>query len=108
VASARHAQRRGLTRAGVETLQSCDCPGNIRELRNVIERAAIFARGGALEFDLTGTDSSTGLTSLATREGDEVEPEYLTESEVRRRERDNLLAVLEESKALTEPRSFWE
>jgi transcriptional regulator with GAF, ATPase, and Fis domain len=34
---------------------------------------------------------------LAIREGDEVEPEYLTESEVRRRERDNLLAVLEKA-----------
>jgi len=72
-------------------------PGNIRDLGNVIERAVIFARGGALEFDLTGTDSSTGLTSLAILEGDEVEPEYLTESEVRRRERDNLLAVLEKA-----------
>ncbi len=41
-----------LARAGIETLQSHDWPGNIRELRNVIERAAIFAQGGALDFDL--------------------------------------------------------
>src|SRR4029077_17205647 len=41
-----------LPRAGVETLQGYDWPGNIRELRNVIERAAIFAQGGALDFDL--------------------------------------------------------
>ena len=41
-----------LTRAGMETLKSYDWPGNIRELRNVIERAVILARGGALEFDL--------------------------------------------------------
>ena len=33
-----------LTRAGIETLQGYDWPGNIRELRNVIERAVIFAR----------------------------------------------------------------
>jgi transcriptional regulator with GAF, ATPase, and Fis domain len=36
-----------LTRAGMEQLQHYDWPGNIRELRNVIERAVILARGGA-------------------------------------------------------------
>ena len=41
-----------LTRAAVAQLQSYDWPGNVRELRNVIERAVILARGGALEFDL--------------------------------------------------------
>ena len=34
-----------LTRAGVVQLQSYDWPGNIREMRNVIERAVILARG---------------------------------------------------------------
>ena len=51
-----------LTRPGIETLQSYDWPGNIRELRNVIERAVIFARGGALKFDLPGTSSSFDVT----------------------------------------------
>ena len=37
-----------LTQAGIEALQNYDWPGNIRELRNVIERAVIFARGGVL------------------------------------------------------------
>src|SRR5215469_11003671 len=45
-----------LTRLGVENLQKYDWPGNIRELRNVIERAAIFAQGSALEFDLPVTE----------------------------------------------------
>jgi transcriptional regulator with GAF, ATPase, and Fis domain len=53
-----------LTRAGIETLQGYDWPGNIRELRNVIERAVIFARGGALEFDVPGTGSPVDLTSF--------------------------------------------
>ena len=35
-----------LTRAGIIQLQSYDWPGNIRELRNVIERAVIISRGG--------------------------------------------------------------
>jgi len=84
-----------LTRAGIETLQSYDWPGNIRELRNVIERAAIFAQGGALDFDLPviGVD----LTSFGSEDGDEVESEYLTDAEMRRRERENLFAVLQKT-----------
>jgi DNA-binding NtrC family response regulator len=86
-----------LTRAGIETLQGYDWPGNIRELRNVIERAVIFARGEALDFDLPLTGSSVGLTSFGPRNGDQAEPEFLTESELRRRERENLFAVLQKA-----------
>jgi DNA-binding NtrC family response regulator len=86
-----------LTRAGIETLQGYDWPGNIRELRNVIERAVIFARGGALEFDVPAIGSSIDLTSFAPRDGDEAEPEYLTDVEMRRRERHNLFAVLQKA-----------
>jgi DNA-binding NtrC family response regulator len=83
-----------LTRAALETLQCYDWPGNIRELRNVIERAVIFAQGGALEFDVPGTASSVNLTSFAPRDVDQAEPEYLTEAEMRSRERENTFAVL--------------
>jgi len=84
-----------LTRAGIETLQNYDWPGNIRELRNVIERAVMFAQGGALDFNLpvTGVD----LASYGLEDDDEVEPEYLTEAEMRRRERENLFAVLQKT-----------
>ncbi|MBV9876347.1 MAG: sigma-54-dependent Fis family transcriptional regulator [Verrucomicrobia bacterium] len=81
-----------LTRAGVEALQNHDWPGNVRELRNVIERAAIFAQGGALEFDLQITGSDPIPFEPADREG--LEQEFLTEAEMRRRERENLFAVL--------------
>jgi transcriptional regulator with GAF, ATPase, and Fis domain len=86
-----------LTRAGIETLQGYDWPGNIRELRNVIERAVISAQGEALDFDLPLTGSSVDLTSFGPRNGDQAEPEYLTESELRRRERENLFAVLQKA-----------
>jgi DNA-binding NtrC family response regulator len=85
-------QRPRLTRAGVEKLQSYDWPGNIRELRNVIERATIFARGGALEFDLPITGIDPIRVELSDRYG--VEQEFLTDAEMRRRERENLFAVL--------------
>jgi DNA-binding NtrC family response regulator len=81
-----------LTRAGIETLQNYDWPGNVRELRNVIERAAIFAQGGAFEFDLPITGSDPTRFEPVDHEG--VEQEFLTEAEMRRRERENLFAVL--------------
>jgi DNA-binding NtrC family response regulator len=84
-----------LTRAGIEALQSYDWPGNIRELRNVIERAVISTRGGALEFDVPETGSSFDLSSFGARDADQGEPEYLTEAEMRRRERENIFAVLQ-------------
>jgi transcriptional regulator with GAF, ATPase, and Fis domain len=86
-----------LTRAGIETLQGYDWPGNIRELRNVIERAVISARGEALDFDLPLTGSSVDLTSFEPRDSDQAEPEYLTEPELRHRERENLFAVLQKA-----------
>jgi transcriptional regulator with GAF, ATPase, and Fis domain len=45
-----------LTRAGIAKLQNYHWPGNIRELRNVIERASIISRGGTLDFDLPVTE----------------------------------------------------
>jgi DNA-binding NtrC family response regulator len=84
-----------LTRPGIETLQDYDWPGNIRELRNVIERAVIFARGGALEFDLPRNGSDP--TSFERIDLDQPEPEYLTEPEIRRRERENIFAVLQKT-----------
>ena len=86
-----------LTRAGIESLQGYDWPGNIREVRNVIERAVIFARGGVLEFDVLATGSPVDLTSFGPSDDDQAEPEYLTESEMRRRERQNLFAVLQKA-----------
>jgi DNA-binding NtrC family response regulator len=86
-----------LTWAGIETLQSYDWPGNIRELRNLIERAVISARGDALEFDVPGTDSSLEPRLIGSRDIEQVEPEYVTEVEMRRRERENIFAVLQKA-----------
>jgi DNA-binding NtrC family response regulator len=86
-----------LTEAGVARLQSYDWPGNIRELRNVIERAIIVARGNALEFDLPMAISAP-VSSLSVLEvSDAGRPEFLTEPEIQRRERENLYVVLEKT-----------
>ena len=84
-----------LVRAGIASLQSYDWPGNIRELRNVIERSVILARGGVLDFDLPiGADASPPATPTARAEQAEPPP-FLTEVEIEQRTRANLLAILE-------------
>ncbi len=84
-----------LTWAGVTTLQNYDWPGNVRELRNVIERAVILARGGPLHFNLPVTDSASPPTSSTPHARVNGGSDVLTEAEIRRRERENLVAVLE-------------
>jgi DNA-binding NtrC family response regulator len=85
-----------LTRAAIAKLQNYEWPGNIRELRNVIERAVILARGGALDFDLPVTGQSVPEARPgAASTGSAAQPQFLTEAELQRRERDNLVQVLE-------------
>ena len=93
-----------LTRAAVTELLGYDWPGNVRELRNVIERAVILARGGALSFDLpvTGAPATSARAALPlppqVREGSHATTKLLTEAELRSLERDNLLATLQAAK----------
>jgi transcriptional regulator with GAF, ATPase, and Fis domain len=88
-----------LTRAAVTKLQSYDWPGNLRELRNVVERAMILARGGVLEFDppITVQEASPArpnpLVDSSVRTS--AQPEFLAEVELERFEGDNLVQALE-------------
>ena len=87
-----------LTQAGVVQLQGYDWPGNIRELRNVIERAVILARGGALEFDLpAGSDTLPMAPASKVVDAANPDREFFTEPEMQQRERENLLTVLKKS-----------
>jgi len=76
-----------------------DWPGNVRELRNVIERGVILAHGGALDFDLPLTGQSAPSACPSPRADASTDgltqPKFLTEAEIERLERDNLLLVLE-------------
>jgi transcriptional regulator with GAF, ATPase, and Fis domain len=88
-----------LTRAAIAKLQNYDWPGNVRELRNVIERAIILARGGGLDFDLPVTGPSAPVARPSAQSDSSTsspaQPKFLTEAELQRRERDNLVQVLE-------------
>ncbi len=85
-----------LTRAAITKLQNYHWPGNIRELRNAIERAIIISRGGALDFDLP-TSQVALAPRPAAREESKSEADFLTEAELQQRERENLLVILEKA-----------
>ncbi|MGI9458266.1 MAG: sigma 54-interacting transcriptional regulator [Aeoliella sp.] len=77
-------------------LQQYTWPGNIRELQNVVERAVISCRSGPLQFHLPDEDTPTA--EQPTVEGSAGRVELMTDNEVRRLERQNLVAVLEKAK----------
>lgn len=84
-----------LTQAGVTELQRYDWPGNVRELQNVIERATIVSRSGALRFDLPESDFPRGTPiGGTTRSAAPPEAEVVPESEMRRREKENIRHAL--------------
>ena len=81
-----------LTKQHILTLQKHTWPGNIRELKNVIERAIILTKGERLRLDLAMGDS---LQSDRGSEPAAVEAvHFLTEDEFRAKEKQNLIAAL--------------
>ncbi|MEM0927314.1 MAG: sigma 54-interacting transcriptional regulator, partial [Planctomycetota bacterium] len=89
-----------LTKKVAEALKAYDWPGNIRELQNLMERATITAKGTKLQVQLPLTES-LAAESLATDspidDTGEVHDQVLTESQLRRLERDNILKALEKT-----------
>ena len=81
-----------LSKQHVETLRNHQWPGNIRELRNVIERAVILTKGGRLRLDLAM--GSLGRTASAPEPESADSSQFLTETEFLARERANLIAAL--------------
>ena len=86
-----------LTRTQANMLRNYDWPGNIRELKNVIERAVILSPGNVLRLDLSMPNISA---AAATRLRGEPEPEdgVLTETEMRAYQKRNLTRALEQTR----------
>jgi len=83
-----------LSKQQAALLRRYDWPGNIRELKNVIERAVILSRGKVLRLDLAMSDilnPPEASSPQAKESGDAL----LTELEMRGLERKNTLLALE-------------
>jgi transcriptional regulator with GAF, ATPase, and Fis domain len=83
-----------LTGQQVSELQNYSWPGNIRELRNVLERAVIVSQGAPLRLDFLLEDSRPVPPSprLSSRRAG---PRCLTQTEIKERERENILLALD-------------
>lgn len=84
-----------LSKQQAALLKRYDWPGNIRELKNVIERAVILSRGKVLRLDLAMADILTA-TQVAKSVSQEDDDRVLTEAEIRELERRNMLRALEQ------------
>ena len=88
----------GFTQSQVDAMRRYDWPGNIRELKNVIERAVILSKGDTLQLDIAGADDSRVLPLLPVvpeASGKLVERNFYTEKELKLQQRDNMRRALE-------------
>jgi DNA-binding NtrC family response regulator len=67
----------GISRADMAALQRHTWPGNIRELRNVIERAMIVATGPQLSIPLPSAASASASTAKRSAKLNDVEKEHI-------------------------------
>ncbi len=86
-----------LTQANILELQRYDWPGNVRELQNVIERALITSRTGKLRFDLPEEKAGRSSEAAFDPPPEGGERQVVPDEEMRRRERENIRAALEQA-----------
>ncbi len=86
---------KALSQGNIIALQAYDWPGNVRELLNVIERAVITSRAGAIRLDLPRTQSSRTRKPDATTAS--AETTVVTDAEMKHRDRENVLAALDQT-----------
>ena len=98
-AACRRFSRAGLhlTASQLRQLQNYDWPGNVRELQNVIERAVIGSGLGSLRLDIPGNTESRSSQPAATRSASREEAEVMSDKEMNRRMRENIVAALKRS-----------
>lgn len=83
---------RGFSQANIIALQAYDWPGNVRELLNVIERAVITSRDGAIRLDLPRTPVNKPRRPADAEKASSTA--VVTDAEMKRRDRENVLAAL--------------
>ncbi|MCW4187212.1 MAG: sigma 54-interacting transcriptional regulator [Candidatus Thiodiazotropha lotti] len=83
-----------LSKQQVKQLSAHPWPGNIRELKNVIERAVILSTGNRARLDLALSVNSDPAAVAMSVQSVEDESGFLTDAEMRAREKQNIIAVL--------------
>jgi DNA-binding NtrC family response regulator len=83
------------TQAQVDAMRRYSWPGNIRELKNVIERAVILSTGDSLRLDLPEATGMAGLPAPVSVAAGPAERNFYTEQELRIQERENTRRALE-------------
>jgi transcriptional regulator with GAF, ATPase, and Fis domain len=81
-----------LTNQQVQTLNQHNWPGNIRELKNVIERSVILSTGSKLRLDLTLPEHRTSNVPESSVEL--RSDEFVTDAEIREIEKSNMTTAL--------------
>ena len=84
-----------LTRTQADNLRRYDWPGNIRELKNVIERAVILSTGKVLRLDVSMPALKNEI--IATTHAEPSVEEVLTDREMREFQKRNTLTALTQS-----------
>ena len=84
-----------LTRAQADNLRRYDWPGNIRELKNIIERAVILSTGKVLRLDVSMPDLKHGIAAPARAEPSEEQ--VLTDKDMREFQKRNTILALKQS-----------
>jgi transcriptional regulator with GAF, ATPase, and Fis domain len=86
-----------LTESHLGQLRDYEWPGNVRELQNVVDRAVINAHFGILQFEVPNhhDPQAPGETNLEAASSDGVE--VIRDQEMKRRERENIIAALRRS-----------
>ena len=85
-----------LTRAQAGHLHQYDWPGNIRELKNVIERAVILSPGNVLRLDLSMPSAGVAQAAAPASDG-ESNDGIVTEKQMREYQKRNLVAALKQA-----------
>lgn len=83
-----------LSKQQAEQLMAHDWPGNIRELRNVIERAVILSSGSRARLDLAMPDHVDTPPDVAIDLTASDGTGFVTDAEMREHEKANLIAAL--------------
>lgn len=85
-----------LTRQQIEDLCRYDWPGNIRELKNIIERAVILTKGSRLRLDLAMHNDQSAIKPPVSIASDAEA--FVTDAVFREKEKLNMVAALRCSK----------